>query len=143
MRSDDALGLRVVERLAEAGLLDPAIDLVLVDGEPTRLVDAWRGRPVAMVVDAMKAGTEPGTIHRVEVGVDRLPDWMGSHSTHGAGVAEAVALAEVLGALPGRLVVYGVEVEDVSFGETLTPAVSASVGPLIEKLAHELAQGLQ
>ncbi|MCP3934885.1 MAG: hydrogenase maturation protease [Actinomycetia bacterium] len=139
MRTDDALGLRVVERLVSTGRLGPGVDLVSLDGEPTRLVDVWRDRSLVVIVDAMKAGGEAGSIHRVEVGVDRLPGWMGSHSTHGAGVAEAVALAEVLEVMPARLVVYGVEWADVSFGEELTPSVSAAIDPLIDKLAQEFA----
>ena len=41
-RRDDGAGLAVVTSLR--GRVPPGVELVLTDGEPTRLIEAWTGR---------------------------------------------------------------------------------------------------
>ena len=63
-RRDDGLGPRVLDELS--GRLPASVELMLLDGEPARLVSAWRGRPWVLVVDAVHAGEPPGTIHQLD-----------------------------------------------------------------------------
>ena len=91
------------------------VAVVELDGEPTRVVDAWRNASLAIVVDAMSAGSEPGTVRRFRVGVDPLPPATTGASSHSLGVAEAVDLGTALDAMPDELVVYAVE--GAGFGE--------------------------
>ena len=52
-RRDDGAGLAVVTSLR--GRVPPGVELVLTDGEPTRLIEAWTGAALAVVVDAVRA----------------------------------------------------------------------------------------
>ena len=52
-RRDDGAGPAVVARLRD--LAPPGVRLVITDGEPTRLIDAWAGAALAVVVDAVRA----------------------------------------------------------------------------------------
>ncbi len=36
-------------------LVPPGVELVVTDGEPTRLIEAWTGAALAVVVDAVRA----------------------------------------------------------------------------------------
>ncbi len=73
------------------------------------LITAMRGAEMVILVDAMVAESEPGTLRRVEsADLIRRAD---SLSTHSVGVAEALALGEALGDLPLRVVLFGVEME--------------------------------
>ena len=130
MRRDDGVGAAVVARLPEQA----GVDLVELDGEATRLIEAWSGRALAIVIDAAVAGAAPGTLHEVVVGRDALPGWAAGGSTHAAGVAEAVALAEALGRLPKRLVVLGVEPADLDLGPGLSSPVAAAVPRVVERI---------
>jgi sulfhydrogenase subunit alpha len=56
-------------------------------------------------------------------------------SSHSLGVAAAIGLARALGALPGRLVVYAIEVRDSAEGEALSPEVDAAARRLADRLA--------
>jgi len=136
MRRDDGVGPAAVSRL-RARSADA--DLVVLDGEATRLLDAWTGRQHVIVIDAATSGEAAGTVHRIDMVTDPVPTPGRGASSHGAGLAEAVELARVLDALPDRLVVYGVEVADVSFGEGLTPAVGEALDTLVERLIAEAA----
>ena len=56
-RRDDGAGPAVVARLRD--LAPPGVRLVITDGEPTRLIDAWAGAALAVVVDAVRARVAP------------------------------------------------------------------------------------
>jgi hydrogenase maturation protease len=65
-RRDDGAGLAVVTSLRDR--VPPGVGLVLTDGEPTRLIEAWAGAALAVVVDAVRADPlRPGRVHRFEL----------------------------------------------------------------------------
>lgn len=133
-RSDDGVGPRVVDELVATRSVD--VDTLVLDGEPTRLVTAWEGRSHVVVVDAIRAGSAPGTIHCVDpLEQDLVPAT--SPSTHGAGLAGAVALARSLDRLPGTLVVVGVEPASFAHGDALSPDVATTFPDLVERVAAE------
>ena len=132
MRRDDGVGIVAVERLA-VRIVGDTVELVTMDGETTRLIEVWAGADRAVVVDAMRSGDPAGTVRRIEVGRDALPSWAPGASSHHAGLAEAVDLGRALDRLPAHLVIYGVEVLDVSPGEGLSPAVEHALPGLVQQ----------
>ena len=75
-RRDDGAGPAVVARLRD--LAPPGVRLVITDGEPTRLIEAWAGAALAVVVDAVRAAPpRPGTVHRFVVDGAGHPDGPG------------------------------------------------------------------
>ena len=79
-----------------------------------------------VLVDAMRAGLVAGEVR--ELATDELAGGGPLLSSHGFGVAEALALAESLGALPPGLRVFGVEVADLDeWPEALTAAAADRV----------------
>jgi hydrogenase maturation protease len=139
MRRDDGVGPAALVWLEHTDLAhgDGRAELITLDGEPTRLLDAWRGRRRAIVIDAARSDARAGSIHRVEVGHDPLPGWATGSSSHSAGLAEAVALGRTLDLLPEQLIVFGVEAGDLALGEGLSGAVLAALPALVEQVASE------
>lgn len=137
MRRDDGVGIVAVQRLADR-VAEGAATLVTMDGESTRLIETWTGADRAVVVDAMRSGGSAGSVRRIEVGADALPAWAPLASSHHAGLAEAVDLGRALDRLPDHLVIYAVEVEDVSPGEGLSPGVDRAVPDLVRQLEAEV-----
>jgi hydrogenase maturation protease len=135
-RSDDAAGLEVVARLR--GALPDEIELLEREGEPTSLIDAWRGADAAWVVDAVSSGAQPGTLHRLDAAERELPAEIFRTSTHHFGLAEAVELGRVVGALPPRLVVFGIEAARLEVGDSLTVEVAAAVDRAAEAVRGEV-----
>jgi hydrogenase maturation protease len=144
-RRDDGVGPavagRAVERLeAERG---SDIEVRILDGEPGRLLEAWAGADVAIVVDAFRSGAVAGTVRRLEVTPgrsSRLPFRAGLASSHGAGLEAAVALGRAVDRLPRRLVVFGVEGSDFREGPGLSAPVAASVDPVVDRIVDEVAR---
>jgi hydrogenase maturation protease len=129
-RRDDGVGPAVARALADAG-----VHAEISDGDPVRLMEAWDGAEVVVLVDAVRCiPTVPGRWHRTT-----LPRAVPAASSHGFGVPEAVELAEALDRRPEHLVIYAVEVDDVSFGTGLTPAVAAVVKELTAAVLAELS----
>ena len=138
LRRDDGVGPAAVVLLESDP--PPGTELVTLDGESTRLIEAWRDRDRAVVVDAVVTGAAPGTIHELEVGRDRLPDWDPGASTHAAGLSEAIALGRALERVPDELVIVGVEPGDVSFGPGLSAPVHAALDTVLDRVRNRLEQ---
>jgi sulfhydrogenase subunit alpha len=138
-RRDDGAGPAVVSRLRH--LVPPGVRLVVTDGEPTRLVEAWTGAALAVVVDAVRAEpAEPGRVHRFVV--DRPGSGPArAASSHGLGLDDAISLAVALDRMPGRLIVHAIEAADLALGPGLTPAVAAAVGPVASAVLDDIGAG--
>ncbi len=63
-------------------------------------------------------------------------------STHAWGVAQAVALGRVLGALPPYLVVYGIEGQDFGPGREVSPEVARAVPEVARRIRQEIKEYL-
>lgn len=130
-RSDDAAGWVIAEQLAGRRR-----DAVLQhNGDPASLMALWRGSDQVILVDAVQSGAPVGTISRLDVSDTELPaHWI--RSTHAMGVREAIELARLFGTLPPTVIVYGIEVEDVSIGSELSAEVAVAIEQVVEELAH-------
>ena len=135
-RCDDAAGLKVASLLR--GTLPAGVELLEREGEPTALIDAWEGANVLWLVDAVSSGAEPGTLHRLDASEHELPQDLFRRSTHHVGVAESVELARVLGRLPGRTIVFGIEGGSFEIGDELTPAVAAAIDHTADAVRAEV-----
>lgn len=134
-RRDDAAGLAVVDALRDKVGADVA--LVESDGEPARLLDAFELAGTVVMVDAVKSGSEPGTVHRFTA--EDLPKGMGiGQSSHLVALVDTIELGKLLGKLPNGLVLIGIEATDFGDGEGMTDAVAGSVTNAVEAVLAEL-----
>ena len=135
-RRDDGAGPAVLARLD--GQVPGGVTLLVSDGEPAGLIEAWTGAPLAVIVDAVRAEpTVPGRLHRLVLhqagaaGVRPV-------SSHGLGLDTAIGLAWALGRMPGTLIVHAVEAADLGQGPGLTPAVAAVIDTLAAAVLRDL-----
>jgi hydrogenase maturation protease len=137
-RRDDGVGLAVADVLRDRA---PDVELIELDGEPARLVDAWTGADAAVLVDACRTGAEPGTITHYETDGDQPPPVLPASavtSTHAASVGEAIALGHALGRMPASFVVYAVEGEDFAAGPGLSDRVAGAVDVVATRILSDL-----
>jgi hydrogenase maturation protease len=141
-RRDDGVGPAVIAALRSVGVPD-GVELTVSDGEPTRLLEAWTGAELVVIVDAVRgASPTPGRLHRTELGAPATePGTAGRTvaSSHGLGVLDAVALARALGRAPSRVVVHTVEAGDLGFGPGLSPAVENAVPVVLRAVLADVA----
>ena len=138
-RRDDGVGPSVVARLRDR--VPEGVELVISEGEPADMLEAWAGARLAVVVDAVRAlPSVPGRLHRVVLNTtDAVPAT--TVSSHGFGLEAAAALAAALDRLPGRLIVHAVEVADTTQGIGLTPEVAAAADTLAAAVLRDLTSG--
>ena len=134
-QGDDAAGLVVAQQLRDRA--GEEITVLEMEGEPVSLVEAFDGADDAFLVDAVRSGAKPGTVHRIDATDDPVPATLSAASTHTLGVGEAIELGRALGRLPRRIVLYGIEAESLSAGGELTPAVARAVDEVVERVLAE------
>jgi hydrogenase maturation protease len=133
-RRDDGFGPAVLARLRSVPL--PAdVTLAASDGEPGRMLELWHGADLAVVVDAVRTGADPGG-QVYEVSPDDAS--RGPMASHRVGLGPTVELARALGRMPARLLIYAVDGRDFGFGVGLTPAVAAAVEPVVRRVRDAL-----
>ncbi|MGO9218195.1 MAG: hydrogenase maturation protease [Streptosporangiaceae bacterium] len=147
-RRDDGIGPAVAAAIERQHL--PGVRVVISDGEPSGLIEAWSGAGLAVIVDALHGGPAgrapcPGRIHRLTPGgLDARPGpagasaGSGAGSSHGLGLPDAFRLGHVLGRQPRRAVVLAVEAADVRPGPGLSTAVAAALPDVVAAVAAEL-----
>ncbi len=129
---DDAAGLLVARRLRALGLR--AIEL---PGEAAGLMEAWEGEQDVILADATLTGAPAGSIRIWDACSAPLRRESFRCSTHGMGVAEAVELARVLGRLPARMRIYGIEGRRFDPGAELSPEVAAAIDEAVRQILQE------
>ena len=108
----DRLGWDTVSVLEAHGLSaggEGVIRLCRLDRPGSGLLEAVTGADLAVIVDAVRTGAAPGTLHRFP-DPTALPAGA-PVSSHGFGLGEALGLGAALGELPPRVVVLGAEAE--------------------------------
>ncbi len=135
-RGDDAAGLLVARQLRES--CDSICTIVEHNGDGTGLMETWKDAESVVVIDAVRSGAQPGTIHRFEPIVRPLPALAFRYSTHAFSLVEAIDLSKALHHLPKRLIIYGIEGLDYLAGTNLSPEVAAAIPNAVEQVLQEV-----
>ncbi len=131
-RGDDAAGVLVAERLQ--GM---AISAEVYEGDPLAMIERWQATDDVIVVDAMLTGSPVGTVRVWDTPLQVNLTGANS-STHGLGVGEAIRLAEILGRLPRRLRVYGIEGKQFQTEAEISSEVQEAVEQVAQQVAGEV-----
>ena len=134
---DEGVGVRVIERMQKMRLPD---NVELVDGGTAGvdLLDVLAERKKVIVIDAVQADCEPGTVLRFTADDLTQPDGVGM-SLHELGLGEALTMTKQLGCEPADVVVFGIKPRDISCGLELSDQISASVPRVVELVLAEIA----
>jgi hydrogenase maturation protease len=137
-RGDDGVALRAVHSLPRSARQAAQIDEVGYLS-PEALIGDDPGLP-RLVLDCV-AGLMGGEI--IDLPLAELPELearMRTTSTHALAPGAAVALAALLGAVHPRDRFIGIGGERFEMGDDLSPAVSAQLGALVERITSRIAE---
>lgn len=132
---DDRAGWLVIDALQahldQCGQAPAGLTLVALDRPGASLLDHLRGADRAVLIDAARGTEAPGTVARLDATqLESIP----TLSSHGFGVAEALALGSALQALPPELIVLAIATD----GNSRRADVSDAVRGAATRLAREL-----
>ena len=138
-RGDDGVGGYTARKIAENGLKE--VKVVEDRGESIHLMDMWDSADEVVLIDAVVSGQKAGTVHRFEVSENPLPkEYFPNFSTHTFSIADSIELARALDRLPAKLTVYGIEVNDFTAGEQLSPVAMQGANEAVTMILQELTK---
>ncbi len=135
---DEGVGVRVIEQMQKMHLPD---DVELIDGGTAGadLLDVLAERRKVIVIDAVQADCEPGTVLRFNADDLVRPDGVGM-SLHELGLGEALTMTRQLGCAPKDVVVFGIKPKDIECGLELSEEIVTSVPKVIELVLDEIGK---
>ncbi|MBZ5720382.1 MAG: hydrogenase maturation protease [Acidobacteriia bacterium] len=148
---DDGFGPALLEELIVHNEENaPGVEFVDGGTQGLALLGLIANRRALVILDALDTGEVPGTVSVLAGLAEISGPKQRSCSAHESNAMELLSVAALLGDLPDRLYVVGVQPESVCTRLGLSPAVQKSIGPALEKtqqivdqLVFELAPAVE
>lgn len=139
LMADDGVGLAALARLREEWCIPKHVELVDGGTWGMNLLHIVEGADRILIFDAITMGQEPGAVIRLEG--DEIPRFLSQKvSPHQVDLRDVLALAELRGLLPSRIVALGIEPARVEMSTELTPLVEARLDDLVRMGVATLEQ---
>lgn len=140
--TDEGVGVKAIKELEKMGFPE---GVEFIDGGTAGygLIPMIEGAAKLIVVDAVDADAEPGTIYRFtpeDVAPERQSPEV-RFSLHDVGLIEALQLAKFAGN-DCETVIFGIQPKSLDWGLELTPEVEAKLPRLLELVAEEIRNSL-
>lgn len=136
---DDGVGVVAVARLLERWSTGPGVKMLEGGTLGLWLLPLLESYRTVLLVDAIRADGEPGTLVRIE-GEEVARAAAHRLSVHQVGVGDLMDAAQLRGTLPPKLTLLGVVPEAVSLGLGLTPRVERALPLLIQRVLDTCAE---
>lgn len=137
--SDEGFGVRVIEKLMD--FYEFPENISVVDGGVLgmNLLGIISEADHLIVVDAVRNGSQPGTLVRLEG--DEIPARIrAKNSLHQVDFLEALTMCQVFDKVP-QTVILGVEPQDIeTLRDVLTLSIQEKVAPMVEMVIAEIAR---
>lgn len=134
---DDGFGIHIIRELEKQNFTE-VYEVELIDGGTYifDLIDVFIKHNKVIILDSFKGGHVPGTIYRVP------PEELGNHikentSLHDVQILDLIKDIKLMGYFP-KVIIIGVEPEDISFDLELSLTVRDQIPKVIEILIDEL-----
>ena len=141
---DDAVGLLIADPLR--GRLPQGVEIRTDTAGGVNLLHWCEGVEVLILVDAALATNDfpAGQWRRFVFPADRhCLKTMALCGTHVLGLVQALELAEVVGCLPGEVLLFALAGSQFELGVGLSPAVRASLAEVLDALEAEVKRRLR
>lgn len=135
---DEGVGIHAVREL-EKRALPPQVDVVDGGTAGLNLLDLMKGYERVIIVDAVDAGEEPGTILRFtpqDVASDAQALPLSLHQTE---ILKVLELATYLGRPLPPIIIYGIQPQAMDWSTGLSPALQARLSKLVDAILREIA----
>jgi hydrogenase maturation protease len=132
---DEGIGIHAVQSLQEIDL-PPGVKLI-DGGTSPDLIAYTRAGDKMIIIDAARAGGEPGTIYRFQP--EDLAAEKGSlASAHELGVVQNLSLLSLTGNKPGEIVIIGIEPGEIGWGMELSAVLQQKLPEIVKVVLKEI-----
>ena len=135
LMKDEGIGIHAVQELQA---IDLPPDVKLIDGGTSPdLISYTRAGDKMIIIDAARAGGEPGAIYRFKP--EDIAAGKGSlNSAHEMGVVENLNLMTFTGNKPAEVVIIGIEPAVIDWGMELSPQLEKRLPEIIKAVLKEI-----
>ena len=139
LMSDDSIGVRAVQRLQHDYQVPEGVTILDGGTLGLDLLPYIEQADELLIIDALEMRAAPGTLFRLEG--EEVPRAFASKlSVHQMGLQDLLAVAELQGYAPQKLVVHGIQAGSIEMKLELSPAVSMSMDNLHDAVVNELKE---
>ena len=137
LMSDDSIGVRIVQQLQQNFRVPEGVTIVDGGTLGLDLLPYIEEAAQLLIIDALEMQAEPGSLFRLEG--DEVPRAFASKlSVHQMGLQDLLAVAELQGYAPQKLVVHGIQAGSIEMKLELSPPVAAAMDGLLDAVVNEL-----
>jgi len=139
LMTDEGIGLEIIHRLMSRSDLPDFIELMELGSNPMIVVHAIANRQKAVLIDCAFMNRPAGILCRF------TPDEVISKKTesplslHHPDLLKALEISQKLGECPEEVVIYGIQPERVTPGDSLSPVLHARLDDYTETISAELS----
>lgn len=138
---DEGVGVHIINQLKSFQLPDN-IELFECGTWGLSAFYLVEGFDKAIMIDAVKAGGEPGTIYKFSLDKTKTDNRLKSMiSFHELDFVTAFEIASKVYKLPNRMLIFGVEPKTIEIGLELSPEVKKIIPKVISLIFEEIGQG--
>jgi hydrogenase maturation protease len=133
---DDGIGIRIIQTMRENGKFD---NVELIDGGTAPDILSLLDESVTklIIVDALKGGSNPGSIYRLEIHDENISE-ESPVSLHGIGILDSLLMMKKLNMRRPEVILIGVEPVDTSHGLKLSDQLETIVPDIIDAVNLEI-----
>ena len=138
LQRDEGIGIHTVKALQEMQLPDR---ITIIDGGTSPdIIACTRTGDKLIIVDAARAGGNPGAIYRFEPD-DLITESGAALSVHELGVPHNLRLMLLSGNEPAETVIIGIEPKVIEWGTELSPELEKKIPEIIGVVLKEIDKG--
>ncbi|MFW2571387.1 hydrogenase maturation protease [Legionella sp. 29fVS95] len=138
---DDRLGWEVVQGLQQKKALQDysteQLQFMACDRPGLNLLDWMQQAKTVFLIDAVRTGAKVGSLLYLEN--EEIKTINPIQSTHEFGLANTIEMGKILNLLPKKLVLYGIEVNELKFQFEITEPIRAAIDALITRIEKDIA----
>lgn len=134
----DNIGEIVIKKLKKR-VFCQGVAFDYLDRPGFHLIERMKAYEIVHLIDAMQSDKPFGYVHRIE-NLNVLERSQQTLSSHGYGIAQVLALADVMDLLPKKLVIHGIEINMTD--RCVSPKIISSCERLVENIRQELDETL-
>ena len=138
LQKDEGIGIHAVKALQEMQLPD---NVTIIDGGTSPdILACTRGGDRLIIVDAARAGGDPGAIYRFQPD-DLIAERGAAVSVHELSVPQNLRLMLLSGNEPSEVVIIGIEPKEIEWGIELSPELEMKIPEIISVVLKEISTG--
>jgi hydrogenase maturation protease len=132
---DEGIGIHTVKALQEINL--PQNVKIIDGGTAPDLIAYTEANDKLIIIDAARAGGEPGTIYRLHP-QDLSQETGEVISAHELGVAQNLRLMSLMGNEPAEIVIIGIEPGEINWGTGLSVELQQKIPEIVKVVLKEI-----